>query len=107
MPKVSTKLTNLCCISNDPPRWVVFFAYGAGQLVIFTGILIRLVNYDKTSVNIKIYNMLGREMLRYSSIEITDDEQNYYMNLETLSSGIYIIKVEQGEYNTSLRLEKR
>jgi len=51
--------------------------------------------------------MLGREMLRYSSIEITDDEQNYYMNLETLSSGIYIIKVEQGEYNTSLRLEKR
>lgn len=68
---------------------------------------IRLVNYDKTMVNIRIYNTLGREMMQFSNIEITDDEQNYYMNLERLGTGIYIVKIDQGDYSTSLKLEKR
>ena len=68
---------------------------------------IRLMNYDKSSVNILIYNMVGREMLKFSNIEITDDKQNYYMNLERLNTGIYIVKIEQGDYSTSLKLEKR
>lgn len=68
---------------------------------------IRLVNYEKTTVNIKIYNMLGREVIQFSNIDIIDDEQNYYMNLEKLNTGIYIVKIDQGDYSTSLKLEKR
>jgi hypothetical protein len=68
---------------------------------------IRLVNYEKTTVNIKIYNLLGREVIQFSNIDITEDEQNYYMNLEKLNTGIYIVKIEQGDYSMSLKLEKR
>lgn len=70
-------------------------------------VTLKMVNYDKARVDISIFNMIGREMIQFKGIEITDDEQNYNMNLEKLNTGIYIVKIKQGDYSTSLKLEKR
>lgn len=64
-------------------------------------------NFEKSSLNIYIYNMVGQEVMSFKNIEILDDIQKYNMNLEALSPSIYLVKISQGEYHRTLRLEKR
>jgi hypothetical protein len=55
-----------------------------------------LTNYQNTNANIKIFDLMGREMLEVIEKDITNREHNVNLDIERLAPGTYIVKVNNG-----------
>ena len=55
-----------------------------------------LTNYQNSNVNIKIFDLMGREMLEVVEKDITNREHNVDLDIERLAPGTYIVKVNNG-----------
>jgi hypothetical protein len=55
-----------------------------------------LTNYQNSNVNVKIFDLMGREMLEVIEKDITNREHNVDLDIERLAPGTYIIKVNNG-----------
>lgn len=70
-----------------------------------TSTTLTLTNYDNTSASIKIYDMIGREVSSQLEKEIKNAKHEVLLNTQELHSGIYIVKVNNGVEEKSLKLE--
>jgi hypothetical protein len=55
-----------------------------------------LTNYQNTNANIKIFDLMGREMVEVVEKDITSREHNVDLDIERLAPGTYIVKVNNG-----------
>jgi hypothetical protein len=55
-----------------------------------------LTNYHNSNANIKIFDLMGREMLEVIEKDITSREHSVDLDIERLAPGTYIVKVNNG-----------
>lgn len=64
---------------------------------------VRYTLQDRSFVNIKVYNLLGEEVMTLISEEQPGGEYKVDFNAKDLSSGIYIINMNAGSYSKSIK----
>lgn len=67
---------------------------------------LKFKNYEGANATIGIYNMVGKLIRQFGKVEILEAEQDYYLNLEGIDVGIYLVTIKQGDHTTTLKLQK-
>lgn len=67
---------------------------------------LKFKNYEGANATIGICNMVGKLIRQFGKVEILEAEQDYYLNLEGIDVGIYLVTIKQGDHTTTLKLQK-
>ena len=58
----------------------------------------------QSNVNLTVYDLTGREVLRFYEKDLSAGSYKYSLNLGNMNSGVYFVRIDAGEFNSVIKI---